>query len=424
MSPVNERHQLSTSRLAKSIARRLRVSWREQPTQHDIEALEDNVRRVGLVIRFRWMLVGALAVFSALAALVYAFDPSIPRSALVTNMRVPAAVLLFVLCYNAYYQYTLRWLGNIAILNHAQLLFDTLVVTVLVYYSGGVYSWFYTMYPLIVLEAAFIFWRPRDTWFVAGVAAASYAFLLGLEFFRLVPHVSMPFIGSGLEHEAAYVLVRGLWTLTLMSGTALIGLQMMAGVHAREQLLSASATNDETTGLTNRTHFHQRLAAEIRRARAYGLGLSVVLLDIDDFATFNRRFGLKAGNRMLAELAVALREEACEHSDSPVADLTTVSRYGGEEFAVVQPDPPGLKRGKAAARARSLAERLRERVGSLRVDDMGVTVSVGLALFPHDGLTGEDLMSSADQAVFAAGTLGGNRVVTADDSLAEAGAIG
>lgn len=406
------------------MARRLRVSWREQPTQHDIEALEDNVRRVGLVIRFRWMLVGALAVFSALAALVYAFDQSIPRSALVTNMRVPAAVLLFVLCYNAYYQYTLKWLGNIAILNHAQLLFDTLVVTVLVYYSGGVYSWFYTMYPLIVLEAAFIFWRPRDTWFVAGVSAASYALLLGLEFFRLVPHVSMPIIGSGLEYDAAYVLIRGLWTLTLMSGTALIGLQMMAGVHARERLLSASATNDETTGLTNRTHFPQRLAAEIRRARAYGLGLSVVLLDIDDFAKFNRRFGLKAGNRMLAEIAAALREEACERSDSPVADLTTVSRYGGEEFAVVQPDPPGLKRGEAAARARSLAERLRERVGSLRVDDMGVTVSVGLALFPHDGLTGEDLMSSADQAVFTAGTLGGNRVVTAEDSLAEAGAIG
>jgi diguanylate cyclase (GGDEF)-like protein len=411
---------LSPSRLAKSVLRRLRVSWRDHPTQRDIEALEDNVRRVGLVIRFRWALVAALAVFSGLSATVYALDGAIPRGELLTNMRIPAAALVFVLCYNTYYQYTLKWLANIAILNHAQLLFDTLVVSVLVYYSGGVYSWFYPMYALIVIEAAFIFWRQRDTWIVAAVAVAAYSSVLGLEFFGVLPHVAVPFVGAGLQRDLPYVLVRSLWSITLLSGAAMIGLQMMSRVRERERTLAASATTDETTGLTNRAHFNQRLNAEIRRARAYGLGLAVLLLDVDDFASFNSRFGMESGNRMLRALAEALFNEVCGERGSPVPELVTVSRYHGEEFAVILPDPPGVRRDEAASQARVIAEHVRERIGAMRIDDMGVTVSVGLALFPVDGLTGNDLVSSADQAVFAAGSLGGNRVVSAADSLAEA----
>jgi diguanylate cyclase (GGDEF)-like protein len=405
---------LSPNRFLKSVMRRLRVSWREQPTQRDIEALEENVLRVGLVIRFRWFLVAALAAFSLAAGLLYSIDPAIPRMVLFSNMLIPAGALVFVLAYNTYYQLTYRYLGNISILNHAQLLFDILVITVLVHYSGGVYSWFYTMYALIVLEAAFIFPRPRDTWFVAGVAAVSYAAVVAAEYFDVMRHIAMPYTTSGLEHTAAYASVRILWMLTILSGTALVSLFMMSRVHAREEELSSLAMRDEATGLANRPYFQRQLEAELARARIYGRGLAVLILDVDDFAAFNKRFGLRAGNRVVRELADLLRREVCEQRDSPVAPLDVVCRYGGEEFGVIVLHPPGLSMEEAAEQAAALGDRLREKVGELRVDDMGVTVSVGLAVFPRDGLTAADLVASADQAVFLAASAGGNRLGTSD----------
>lgn len=410
---------MSPSRLAKSFMRSLRVSWRDQPTQRDIEALGENVRRVGLVIRFRWMLVGALAVFSVAAAAIYSLDATIPHASLVANMRIPAAALVFVLAYNAYYQATYRYLGNVAILNHAQLLFDTLVITVLVHYSGGVYSWFHTMYLLIVLEAAFIFSRRRDTWLVTAVAALAYGGVITAEYFGVIRHVSLPFMGAGLENTAAYAAVRYLWSLTLLSGTALVSLAMMDRVHAREAELEATSTRDEATGLVNRTTFQHRLVTEVQRARCYGVSLAVLLLDVDDFAAFNRRFGLDAGNRMLREMATLLQREACMSADSAVAELNIVSRYGGEEFAIILPEPPGLSGDEAACNAEALAECLRRDIGELRVDDMGVTVSVGLAMFPRDGVTASDLLAAADQAVFMAASAGGNRVGTSDETLGQ-----
>jgi diguanylate cyclase (GGDEF)-like protein len=408
---------LSPSRLAKTLIRRLRITSREQPTQYDIEALEENVRRVGLVIRFRWVIVAALAVFSVAAVLIYTADSAIPRDVVLRNMGVPAFALVFVLAYNTYYQLTYRYLGNVAILNHAQLLFDTLVITVLIHYSGGVDSWFYTMYALIIVEAAFIFARPRDTWIVAGAAGLSYGSVLLAEYSGIVRHLAMPLISAGHEHVAAYAAVRFLWTITLLSGTALVSLQMMARVRRREARLSASSTTDETTGLTNRAYFHHKLGAELQRARCYGLGLAVLLVDIDEFGAFNRRFGIDAGNTVIREVAQLLSRETCESADSGVAELNTVSRYGGEEFAIILPAPPGMSHGDAAAAADALARRLCEQVGALRVDDMGVTVSIGVSLFPEDGRTPGDLVAAADQAVFIAAGKGGNRVGSSEESM-------
>jgi hypothetical protein len=131
---------VSPNRFAKSLLRRLRVSWREQPTQHDIEALAGNIARVGLVIRMRWLIVAAIITFSVVGGAIYLADTSVDMPRIVGNMLIPGATLLFVLAYNTYYQLTYRALGNIAVLNHAQLMFDSLVISVLVHYSGGVYS--------------------------------------------------------------------------------------------------------------------------------------------------------------------------------------------------------------------------------------------------------------------------------------------
>jgi diguanylate cyclase (GGDEF)-like protein len=394
------------------------VSWREQPTQHEIEALGDNIRRVGMVIRFRWVLVAALAAFSVLAGVIYSVGNAIPHEVLLTNMSIPAVALVFVLGYNTYYQLTYRRLGNIAFLNHAQLLFDALVISVLVHYSGGVYSWFDAMYALIVLEAAFIFSRPRDTWIVGTWAALAYGSVLLLEYVGILQHVTMPLVGNDLQLQASYVLVRYLWTVTVVVGTAGLSQVMMSVLRRREAELADEAAVDETTGLRDRRYFQHRLIAELQRARSFGRGLAVLMVDIDHFDDFNKTFGLDAGNEMLRAVGQTLAARMRELPDSPIPELNTVSRFGGEEFAILMPESSAESRsglGPTDA-VRLTAEGLRCAVGDLRMRDMGVTVSVGVALYPEDGRSSNDLLAAADQALFAALVAGGNRVATAADA--------
>ena len=161
------------------------VSWREQPTRYDIEALQANTRRVGLVIKVRWALVLVLASYSIIGAWIYA--QALPLGELTDLMIVPAAALLFVMLYNTFYLLTYKRLGNIAFLNHLQFFFDALVVSVLVYYSGGASSWFWTMYPLFVFEAAFILPRARDTWLLAGGIALLHGLVLWGMYFGVLP---------------------------------------------------------------------------------------------------------------------------------------------------------------------------------------------------------------------------------------------
>jgi hypothetical protein len=110
----------------KRLPRALVISWREQPTRYDIEALQANIRRVGLVIRVRWALLSVLVVYSILGVLIYA--NSIDWGNLARLMAIPALTLAFVVLYNAYYATNYRRLGNIAVWNNLQLALDAIVV--------------------------------------------------------------------------------------------------------------------------------------------------------------------------------------------------------------------------------------------------------------------------------------------------------
>ena len=115
---------MSPSRLRKRIARALMVSWREQPTRYDIEALQANTRRVGLVIRVRWALLIVLVIYSLLAGAAYV--TVMPVAELASRMVIPALALGFVALYNTFYQLNYRRLGNIALWNNLQLALEHL----------------------------------------------------------------------------------------------------------------------------------------------------------------------------------------------------------------------------------------------------------------------------------------------------------
>jgi diguanylate cyclase (GGDEF)-like protein len=383
--------------------RRLMVLWRDQPSQSDIEALEANTKRVGLVIRLRWAIVGAIVVFSVLGIGIYTSEGH--AQLLWRQMIIPALALLLVLVYNSYYQRTYRQFGNLALFNAGQLLLDILVVTVLIYYSGGVYSWFDAMYYLFVAEAALILPSRREVWWVAGAAVVAYLSVLGLVLVGVLPHNPMPFVANNLQVEASYVAVRALWTVTVIIGTAMVGEMFVRSIRERTAALVEQATRDLRTGLYDRAYVRRELALEIERAKRFHRGVSVVLADVDDFEHFNELFGTDAGNRMIERIADELRRVAGCETAEPC--LVVAGRYGGEEFALIVPED-----GTAAlVEALPMAERLRAGIAAILDEDRSVSVSVGVAGYPRDGRTASELLSAADAALVTAAREGGNRVV-------------
>jgi diguanylate cyclase (GGDEF)-like protein len=144
---------------------------------------------------------------------------------------------------------------------------------------------------------------------------------------------------------------------------------------------------DALTGLHNRRYFHETLAREIARAQRYGRGLSLVVLDLDDFKEVNDRIGHLGGDAVLAEAAERLREV--------VRSADVACRVGGDEFAVIVPEA-GLED------ARELVVRIQRAISSRPLGNAGrVRISAGVA-----DLRAEDdpvsLFQRADERLYAA----------------------
>jgi len=169
----------------------------------------------------------------------------------------------------------------------------------------------------------------------------------------------------------------------------------------------ACAYEDELTGLRNYRFLSQFLPQEILRSDQYGVPVSLVMIDVDDFKDYNDCNGHAAGNRALRTIA-SLLQTSLRKVDVP-------ARYGGEEFALVLPSTP-----KAAAQR--VAERSRAAVEDRTFDTPGVnkdvrlTVSLGIATYPADANGAEELLERADRAMYEAKTRGKNRVRLYGDS--------
>jgi diguanylate cyclase (GGDEF)-like protein len=159
------------------------------------------------------------------------------------------------------------------------------------------------------------------------------------------------------------------------------------------------AQTDALTGVLNRRSLIERLDAACVRARARGLPLALLFIDLDHFKQINDSFGHPAGDACLRAIIEPI------HAELRQSDV--IGRYGGEEFVV-------LLSGADANAALLIAQRILERVGNVRVLGFGheirLTCSIGVATSETLGVWGEQLIASADAAVYQAKRSGRNQV--------------
>ena len=152
---------------------------------------------------------------------------------------------------------------------------------------------------------------------------------------------------------------------------------------------------DGLTGLLNRRALDEQVTSEISRHSRYGGVFSVIALDLDLFKAFNDRYGHLAGDRLLRQISTIMK--------SSIRSADQAFRYGGDEFAILLPQTP-------IEAADQVAERIRQRVDTeVKTDHIQITVSLGLAIWPIDGIAADELIAAADAALYNAKRNGGNQ---------------
>jgi len=212
-----------------------------------------------------------------------------------------------------------------------------------------------------------------------------------------------------LAAEGVTLAVLGAWSNTAPDprGVELLhGLIPFAGLQLARSLefgrVRASAERDALTGLPNRAAFERALTHERQRFERYHHPVALLVCDVDHFKEVNDTHGHEAGDAVLRALADTLRHE--------IRDVDTLARFGGEEFVVLLPET-------VLQAAADVAERLRVSVEALAVSWHGTliptTVSIGVSECPHCAARPEDLLRSADAALYSAKGAGRNRVIAA-----------
>ncbi|MBL8268574.1 GGDEF domain-containing protein, partial [Steroidobacter sp.] len=246
---------------------------------------------------------------------------------------------------------------------------------------------------IFTLVVAFLAWQ-RD-----NRAAGWFLIAWGLlEGFTIATAIRLLFTDpEGAEGLLYYGL-----PLSMVAAAVLIALGVADRLRDQRLALSEAerrAQTDPLTGVLNRRSFQERLEAACLRARARGLPVSLLFIDLDHFKEINDTRGHQAGDACLKAIIDPI------HAELRQSDV--IGRYGGEEFVVILSSADVSSAGP-------IAERIRNRVADVRVEGFGepirVTCSIGVATSDTLGVWGEHLIARADEAVYDAKRSGRNRV--------------
>ncbi|MFO1400926.1 MAG: EAL domain-containing protein [Steroidobacteraceae bacterium] len=203
-----------------------------------------------------------------------------------------------------------------------------------------------------------------------------------------------------------FAAITGVVALVALLLAWLLAVGVRREVDRIEQRLDELAYHDPVTGLFNRHAASEHLQQYVREARRSGAGFSIVTLDLDDFKQINDTLGHEVGDRLLQLVAGRMA--------GLLQPGARAYRFGGDEFVIVCPCPDGYAEPR---RYGALASRLL--AGSTFINDIEVALggSVGVARYPVDGETAEEVLRASDIAMYAAKTRGKNGVVVFDPAL-------
>ncbi len=203
--------------------------------------------------------------------------------------------------------------------------------------------------------------------------------------------------GEKLEVEDVKIL----WNLSFY-------LELFNRICESSKSLIYYAFYDPLTSLFNRRVFSERLEQEMLKSRRTGRHFTLLVADIDNFKDYNDRFHHAAGDISLQEVSDIIRDS--------VREIDTVARLGGDEFGIILS-------GTGSTESLIVAERILSRVSAhLFPDDnfektQRLTLSIGGAVFPQDAFSIQELARKADEALFLAKKLGGNRMIRSEDAF-------
>ncbi len=242
---------------------------------------------------------------------------------------------------------------------------------------------------LLITDAQNDFRFQMDSERVQENSIISYPFLRGNKTLGLLRL-------SSLKTEA--FSVEDLRLLSILADLAAASLRN-ARLYQRTEYL---ATVDGLTDLYVRGYFEELLVKDLKMASLEHKPLSLLMVDIDHFKDYNDTYGHIVGDTVLKKIALFLRQK--------IASKGKVFRFGGEEFTVIL---PGIEREKAIEIAEDIQISLEREVIYVRRKETRITVSIGVATYPRDGITREGLMKKVDDALLRAKREGRNKVCAA-----------
>jgi diguanylate cyclase (GGDEF)-like protein len=178
-----------------------------------------------------------------------------------------------------------------------------------------------------------------------------------------------------------------LLTLVVLAASVAVSVAVRERLERERDALRNVALSDPLTGIANRRQLLSRVEYEIARHRRARHSFALVMLDLDGFKQLNDRFGHAAGDELLCDVATAL--------SATMRAQDTVARLGGDEFCVLAPETDG-------PRTLGLADRIAETVAESTAGIEMLSASVGVAVFPQDGISAGALLQAADERLLAA----------------------
>ena len=291
-------------------------------------------------------------------------------------------------------------------------------------------KWAFIGIPLVTLVASVLDHPATNTWSGGPVFLAAMSLTIGLashELWRLEPgysrvRIPMAVAAGGLsvfyffrwvafllegQDGPVFVTVFGSAVTTMVTMVLLVVVSFsMAALSSEQQTraLRVVATRDDLTGLLNRKAFLDLAAEQLAdRAITRGLG-ALILADLDHFKTVNDTYGHAAGDSALKAFA-----DACV---ATVRSTDLTARYGGEEFVIMVP-------GASAERAEAIVEEISRRLADAATPG-GMelpTASYGISVYDAGTSSVDQLIASADAALYRAKSLGRNRAARSDETL-------